>query len=133
MTLHDIISESDFQNTIRYHLNLPQLDEETGEEDEDFPLIDSLYCAAVAYVLTAADLSYVDEDGNTITVNNIEAFVNWYDIPSNIDQMLGQATLILIANWFNNRDGNVYTQQNETPVAVTRLLRMCRSYSNHNI
>ncbi len=133
MTLHDIISESDFQNTIRHQLNLPQLDEETGEEDDDFPLIDSIYAAAVAYVLTAADLSYVDEEGNTITVNNIEEFVKWFNIPSNIDQMLGQAALILITNWFNNRDGNVYTQQNETPVAVTRLLQMCRSYSNHNI
>lgn len=133
MTLHEIIDEADYQNTIRRHLNLPQLDEETGEEDDDFPLITALQCAAVAYVLTAADLSYVDEDGNTITVNTIEEFVSWKNTPSNIDNMLGQATLILIANWFNNRDGNVYTQQNETPVAVTRLLQMCRSYSNHNI
>lgn len=109
------------------------MDMEQEEQDDDYSYIDSLFYAALSYVLTAADLTYVDKDGNTITANTFQTYYDWHDTPHNIDEMLGQATLILITNWFNNRDGNVYTQQNETPVAVTRLLQMCRSYSNHNI
>lgn len=109
---------------ICHQLNIPLETDDEGAwvcgENVDYLI--ALINTATMYIIRQLDFKDYDSYSDYISEDS-----------GNIDMVAGQALIMLISEWYNNRDGNVYTNYNEAPNAVKQLLRSIRIYDNCGI